>query len=136
MSVIILEILFFIIPILVVLTFIFTIALMVSPKLRGKWMSKQIEATKHMMEYSKDDLKDILSTSKSVEVNAEKEILDNNEEIMKDNVTRKANINKEGIEITAKAIKEGLTNNKVYCKYCGKLIDNDSKYCKVCGREQ
>lgn len=136
MSVIILEILFFIIPILVVLTFIFTIALMVSPKLRGKWMSKQIEATKHMMEYSKDDLKDILSTSKSVEVNAEKEILDNNEEIMKDNVTRKANINKEGIEITAKAIKEGLTNNKIYCKYCGKLIDSDSKYCKVCGREQ
>ena len=136
MGVIILEILFFIIPILVVLTFIFTIALMVSPKLRGKWMSKQIEATKHMMEYSKDDLKDILSTSKSVEVNAEKEILDNNEEIMKDNVTRKANINKEGIEITAKAIKEGLTNNKVYCKYCGKLIDSDSKYCKVCGREQ
>ena len=136
MSVIILEILFFIIPILVVLTFIFTIALMVSPKLRGKWMSKQIEATKHMMEYSKDDLKDILSTSKSVKVNAEKEILDNNEEIMKDNVTRKANINKEGIEITAKAIKEGLTNNKVYCKYCGKLIDIDSKYCKVCGREQ
>ena len=136
MSVIILEILFFIIPILVVLTFIFTIALMVSPKLRGKWMSKQIEATKHMMEYSKDDLKDILSTSKSVEVNAEKEILDNNEEIMKDNVTRKANINKEGIEITAKAIKEGLSNNKVYCKYCGKLIDGDSKYCKVCGREQ
>ena len=136
MSVIILEILFFIIPILVVLTFIFTIALMVSPKLRGKWMSKQIEATKHMMEYSKDDLKDILSTSKSVEVNAEKEILDNNEEIMKDNINRKANISKEGIEITAKAIKEGLTNNKVYCKYCGKLIDSDSKYCKVCGRAQ
>lgn len=136
MSVIILDILFFIILILVVLTFIFTIALMVSPKLRGKWMSKQIEATKHMMEYSKDDLKDILSTTKSVEVNAEKEILDNNEEIMKNNVTRKANINKEGIEITAKAIKEGLINNKVYCKYCGKLIDSDSKYCKVCGREQ
>ena len=127
MSVIILDILFFIILILVVLTFIFTIALMVSPKLRGKWMSKQIEATKHMMEYSKDDLKDILSTTKSVEVN---------EEIMKNNVTRKANINKEGIEITAKAIKEGLINNKVYCKYCGKLIDSDSKYCKVCGREQ
>ncbi len=136
MSVIILEILFFIIPILVVLTFIFTIALMVSPKLRGKWMSKQIEATKHMMEYSKDDLKDILSTSNSVEVNAEKEILDNNEEIMKDNVIRKANINKEGIEIATSAIKNGLSNNKIYCKYCGKLIDGDSKYCKVCGREQ
>ncbi len=99
-------------------------------------MSNQIEATKHMMEYSKEDLKNILSTSKSIEVNAEKEMLDNNEEIMKDNITKKANINKEGIEITAKAIKEGLSNNKVYCKYCGKLIDSDSKYCKVCGREQ
>lgn len=136
MSVIILEILFYLITILVVLTFIFTIALMISPKLRGKWMSNQIEATKQMMEYSKDDLKNILSTSKSIEVNAEKEMLDNNEEIMKDNITKKANINKEGIEITAKAIKEGLSNNKVYCKYCGKLIDSDSKYCKVCGREQ
>lgn len=136
MSVIILEILFYLITILVVLTFIFTIALMISPKLRGKWMSNQIEATKHMMEYSKEDLKNILSTSKSIEVNAEKEMLDNNEEIMKDNITKKANINKEGIEITAKAIKEGLSNNKVYCKYCGKLIDSDSKYCKVCGREQ
>ena len=99
-------------------------------------MSNQIEATKHMMEYSKEDLKNILSTSKSIEVNAEKEMLDNNEEIMKDNITKKANINKEGIEITAKAIKKGLSNNKVYCKYCGKLIDSDSKYCKVCGREQ
>lgn len=136
MSVIILEILFYLIAILVVLIFVFTIALMISPKLRGKWMSNQIEATKHMMEYSKEDLKNILSTSKSIEVNAEKEMLDNNEEIMKDNITKKANINKEGIEITAKAIKKGLSNNKVYCKYCGKLIDSDSKYCKVCGREQ
>ena len=136
MSVIILEILFYLIAILVVLIFVFTIALMISPKLRGKWMSNQIEATKHMMEYSKEDLKNILSTSKSIEVNAEKEMLDNNEEIMKDNITKKANINKEGIEITAKAIKKGLSNNKVYCKYCGKLIDSDSKYCKACGREQ
>lgn len=136
MSVIILEILFYLIAILVVLIFVFTIALMISPKLRGKWMSNQIEATKHMMEYSKEDLKNILSTSKSIEVNAEKEMLDNNEEIMKDNITKKANINKEGIEITAKAIKEGLSNNKVYCKYCRKLIDSDSKYCKACGREQ
>ena len=83
-------------------------------------MSNQIEATKHMMEYSKEDLKNILSISKSIEVNAEKEMLDNNEEIMKDNITKKANINKEGIEITAKAIKEGLSNNKVYCKVCGR----------------
>ena len=125
------EILFYIVPILIGLSFIFTIALMVSPKLRGKWMSRQIKATKHMIKYSKEDLKDIISTSKDVEINAEKEVLDNSEDIMKENIIRKANINKEGIEIATSAIKNGLSNNKIYCKYCGKLIDGDSKYCKV-----
>lgn len=130
------EILFYIVPILIGITFVLMIALMISPKLRGKLMSSQIKATKHMMEYSKEDLKDILSTSADIGINAEKEILDNNEETMEDNVTRKANINKKGIEITTNAIKEGLTRSKIYCKHCGKLIDDDSKFCKSCGKEQ
>lgn len=130
------EILFYIVPILIGITFIMTIALMVSPKLRGKLMSRQIKATKHMMDYSKEDLKDILSTSADIGINAEKEILDNNEETMMENATRKANINKKGIEITANAIKEGLNGSKIYCKHCGKLIDDDSKFCKSCGKEQ
>lgn len=130
------EILFYIVPILIGITFVLMIALMISPKLRGKLMSRQIKATKHMMEYSKEDLKDILSTSADIGINAEKEILDNNEETMEDNVTRKANINKKGIEITTNAIKEGLTRSKIYCKHCGKLIDEDSKFCKSCGKEQ
>lgn len=90
------EILFYIVPILIGITFVLMIALMISPKLRGKLMSRQIKATKHMMDYSKEDLKDILSTSADIGINAEKEILDNNEETMEDNVTRKANINKKG----------------------------------------
>lgn len=130
------EILFYIVPILIGITFVLMIALMISPKLRGKLMSRQIKATKHMMNYSKEDLKDILSTSADIGINAEKEILDNNEETMEDNVTRKANINKKGIEITTNAIKEGLTRSKIYCKHCGKLIDDDSKFCKSCGKEQ
>lgn len=130
------EILFYIVPILIGITFIMTIALMVSPKLRGKLMSRQIKATKHMMDYSKEDLKDLLSTSADIGINAEKEILDNNEETMMENATRKANINKKGIEITANAIKEGLNGSKIYCKHCGKLIDDDSKFCKLCGKEQ
>ena len=129
-------ILFYIVPILIGITFVLMIALMISPKLRGKLMSSQIKATKHMMDYSKEDLKDILSTSADIGINAEKEILDNNEETMEDNVTRKANINKKGIEITTNAIKEGLTRSKIYCKHCGKLIDEDSKFCKSCGKEQ
>lgn len=130
------EILFYIVPILIGITFVLMIALMISPKLRGKLMSSQIKATKHMMDYSKEDLKDILSTSADIGINAEKEILDNNEETMEDNVTRKANINKKGIEITTNAIKEGLTGSQIYCKHCGKLIDDDSKFCKSCGKEQ
>lgn len=130
------EILFYIVPILIGITFVLMIALMISPKLRGKLMSRQIKAIKHMMDYSKEDLKDILSTSADIGINAEKEILDNNEETMEDNVTRKANINKKGIEITTNAIKEGLTRSKIYCKHCGKLIDDDSKFCKSCGKEQ
>lgn len=130
------EILFYIVPILIGITFVLMIALMISPKLRGKLMSSQIKAAKHMMDYSKEDLKDILSTSADIGINAEKEILDNNEETMEDNVTRKANINKKGIEITTNAIKEGLTRSKIYCKHCGKLIDDDSKFCKSCGKEQ
>lgn len=130
------EILFYIVPILIGITFVLMIALMISPKLRGKLMSRQIKAAKHMMDYSKEDLKDILSTSADIGINAEKEILDNNEETMEDNVTRKANINKKGIEITTNAIKEGLTRSKIYCKHCGKLIDDDSKFCKSCGKEQ
>ena len=62
---------------------------MVSPKLRGKWMSRQIKATKHMIKYSKEDLKDIISTSKDVEINAEKEVLDNREDIMKEKCNKK-----------------------------------------------
>ena len=130
------DILFYIVPILIGITFVLMIALMISPKLQGKLMSRQIKATKHMMDYSKEDLKDILSTSADIGINAEKEILDNNEETMEDNVTRKANINKKGIEITTNAIKEGLTRSKIYCKHCGKLIDDDSKFCKSCGKEQ
>lgn len=129
------DILFYIVPILIGITFVLMIALMISPKLQGKLMSRQIKATKHMMDYSKEDLKDLLSTSADIGINAEKEILDNNEETMKDNVIRKANINKKGIEITANAIKEGLNGSKIYCKHCGKIIDDDSKFCKSCGKE-
>ena len=110
------EILFYIVPILIGITFVLMIALMISPKLRGKLMSSQIKARKHMMDYSKEDLKDILSTSADIGINAEKEILDNNEETMEDNVTRKANINKKGIEITTNAIKERNRENEFTTK--------------------
>ena len=119
------HIIFYIVPILIAITFIFTIALIFSPKLRGKMMSKQIKATKHMLDYTKDDLQDLMTTSATMGIDTEKTILDKNEDTLRNNVIRKANINKEGIEITTKAIKDGLSSgsdnkNTKYCIECGK----------------
>ena len=69
-------------------------------------------------------------------IKTEKDILDNNEEDLKEIVRRSADIESEGLKIKAKAIKEGLSSNSDFCKYCGESIDNNSKYCKKCGKEQ
>ncbi len=135
------HIIFYIVPILIAITFIFTIALIFSPKLRGKMMSKQIKATKHMLDYTKDDLQDLMTTSATMGIDTEKTILDKNEDTLRNNVIRKANINKEGIEITTKAIKDGLSSgsenkNTKYCIECGKKISTDAKFCLYCGKEQ
>lgn len=130
------ELMFTIVPIMVICTFVFTFAMMLSPKLRGKVMSKQLKATKYMMDESKNDLTDIATIAGNVAINSRKNILDENEETLRDMNTRGTNINKEGIEITARAIKDGLTQDSIYCKHCGRSIDEDSKFCKLCGKEQ
>lgn len=104
------EMMFVIVPIFVAIMFIFTIALFISPKLRGKFMSNQIKAKKYMIEESKEDIKSI-----------------------SDNM---AYATKDSVKLTANAIKEGFSSESIYCKYCGTLIDGDSKFCKKCGKEQ
>ena len=90
---------------------ILAIIITVSPKARAKWMGKQIEATKYMMDDQKENIKDIS--------------------------TNMADATKDGIKTTAKAIKDGLTEeDTVYCKHCGASIDTDSTFCKKCGKEQ
>lgn len=104
------EIMFTIVPIFIIVMFVFTIALFVSPKLRGKFMSTQIKAKKYMMEESKEDIKSISDDM--------------------------AYATKDSVKVTASAIKEGFSSESIYCKYCGTLIDGDSKFCKKCGKEQ
>lgn len=136
------DILFYIVPIFIGLVAIFIFATILSPKFRGKMLSNQIRATKHMLDYSKEDLQDLMETTASMGIDTEKTILDKNEDTMRSNATRKANINKDSIEITTKAIKDGLTNSNVsnqntkYCKECGKKIPNDAKFCAYCGEKQ
>ena len=95
-----------------------------------------------MLDYSKEDLQDLMTTTASMGIDAEKAILDKKEDTMRNNATRKANINKDSIEITTKAIKDGLTNSNVsnqntkYCKECGEKIPSDAKFCAYCGEKQ
>lgn len=136
------DILFYIVPIFIGLVAIFIFATILSPKLRGKILSSQIRSTKHMLDYSKEDLQDLMTTTASMGIDAEKAILDKKEDTMRNNATRKANINKDSIEITTKAIKDGLTNSNVsnqntkYCKECEKKIPSDAKFCAYCGEKQ
>ena len=101
---------FVIILIIFVLIFGFVLAMFISPKFKGKIMSSQVKASKYMMDESKEDFKSI-----------------------SDNM---AYATKDGIKTTARAIKEGFADEKVYCKHCGDAIDKDSKFCKKCGKEQ
>ena len=70
-------------------------------------------------------------------VRAQNNIINDNEEILKNTANKTANINKDAVKVMAQSIKEGFSdNNDVYCKHCGGLIDYDSKFCKSCGKEQ
>ncbi len=104
------HIIFYGVFILTGIGIVFSIVMMFSPKLRGKMMSKQVKATKYMMDESKGDIKNISNEM--------------------------AYATKDGIRTTVSAIKEGLSENNVYCKHCGASIDADSKFCKSCGKEQ
>lgn len=98
------DILMVVVPILLVCTFVFTFVMIFSPKLRGKWMAKQFEATKYMMEASKETMKDIGKTSAEIQ----HDIIEENKDIMKDTVDMQAEIHEGAVKKTAKAIKDGF----------------------------
>lgn len=130
------NIIFVFSSIFICVVFVFTFLMIFSPKLRAKMMGKQIKATKYMMDENKENLTDITTTAGNIFVQSGENILDENEDTLKDMATRTANISKDGIEITARAIRKGITEDELYCKHCGEVIDADSKFCKKCGKQQ
>ena len=114
---------------------IFTIVFMLSPKLQGKWMSRQIKSLKHMTNYSKEDLENIISNMGDISVKSTNNIIENNEDKLTNIVEKASDLGSIAVEKTARAIKNGLTEKGVYCKHCGKTIDTDSMFCKHCGKE-
>lgn len=89
---------------------VFVIAMMFDPKLKGKMLAKQIKAAKYMMDESKGDIKSISDDM--------------------------ADATKDSITVTTRAIRNGLIDDQIFCKHCGKSIAKDSKFCKYCGKEQ
>lgn len=129
------DIIFVITAIFIGFTFIFVVLMFVSPKLRGKLMSRQVKALKHMTDYSKKDFEDINYNVADTSMNANKRLMEDNYDDLEDMASMNANINKDAIYIKSKAIKDGLSSFMIYCKYCGNKIDSDSKYCNYCGKK-
>lgn len=77
------------VPVFIGIVFIFIITMSISPKFRGKMMSRQIKASKYMMDESRENLKSISDDM--------------------------AYATKDGIKTTARAIKEGFTQGDGRC---------------------
>ena len=103
-----------------------------------------IKTEKYIMETSKEDLKDLLSTTMGIGIGATSDAIDGNEDELRNVVDKGSDIASGGIFKTARAfgrgIKESFGGTKgqadAYCKYCGASIDADSVFCKKCGRQQ
>lgn len=130
------KIMFTIVPLLIAGIFIATFVMILSPKARGKMMSKNIKALKHMTDFSKEDLESIAKETAGVAIRSKKQILDENEELLREINDRQTELETEKLKKKVRAIKEELEGESIYCKHCGKLIDKDSRFCKSCGKAQ
>ena len=70
----------------------------------------------------------------NIGLNAKKNYIDKNSDILKDLSSKQADIESISLEKKASAIRNGLKGS-IYCKHCGENIDNDSSYCKYCGKK-
>ncbi len=129
------KIIFIVATVFIGSTFIFVFAMFFSPKLKGKIMSREISAFKHMMNYSKNDVKNIKENMGNISIDSEHDILMQNKNKIKEINNIYYETKKDSIKNTIKDIK-GELKNGCYCKFCEKKIDTDSKYCKNCGKRQ
>ena len=86
-----------------------------------------------MTDYAKEDLIDINTNLEDVAITSKKKTLDKHGENLESITTREADIQSRGIEKKVRAIKKGLSEESIYCKYCGSKIDADSVFCSKCG---
>lgn len=130
------ELLFTIVPIFVFGMFILTFVMIFSPKARSWFVGKQLKAQKQILKDNQDILKDLGTTAGSVGLNVKKSIYDTNDDTLRNLAQKDAELLAIKAKKVTKAIREGLTEENMYCKHCGKQIDTDSVFCKKCGKEQ
>ena len=131
------QILFIIVPIFMVVIFIFTFGMIFSSKLRSKFMGHQLKMQKRMLEDNKEVIQDLGKLTGEIGVKTTKGIMDENEDDLRHISSKGADIASDGITKTVRAIKKGMSDaGDVYCKHCGESIDSDSSFCKACGKKQ
>jgi len=103
-------------------------------KLMKRMMKSQMDMMKDMTSGDMGEkLKDLSSTA----INVTKDILEENEDALKEMADMEADIKVGAIKKKVAAAKEGFAGkDTMFCKDCGAVIDADSKFCKKCGKEQ
>ena len=69
-------------------------------------------------------------------IKTSRHILDETKEDLKDIADISADVSKDAVKTVARAVKDGIDEEKTFCKHCGKEIDKGSKFCQYCGKEQ
>lgn len=118
-----------------ILIFLFAMMMIFGTKTKSKLLARQIKSMRGATDLSKEDIENILTNLSGATIKSKNKIVTENEDDLKNIADTEARINKDAIKETAKAIKEGLINNTIYCKYCGSSVDSDSIYCKSCGKK-
>lgn len=105
----------------------------ITPWGREKIMKYRINEKRRLMANLKEDIKDMSKEESELK----KAIYEDSEDVLKDIAIKEADIASSGDRIRAQVFKDVFSDKvTIYCKYCGKAIDNDSIYCKHCGQKQ
>ena len=105
-----------------------------SPTVRSKWIGRQLEMQKKVLEDNKETIKDIHALGGEVTIDSANKILDKKGKDIKHAMDRSTDISSDSIKKVARAIKDGI-KDEMYCKHCGASVDSDSNYCKKCGKK-
>ena len=85
---------------------------------------------------SQKGLEKKLTKMGNIAARAQNNIINNNEDILKETANKTANIHKDAVKTVVHSVKEGLTeDSSIYCKYCGSNVDGDSTFYKNCGKK-